>query len=48
MYMKFAKLQKHYSDPTSEKYNEKFCETKIYELDLPDFLLLIKNDHEEP
>ena len=27
-----------YNNPESEKYDEKFSETKIYELDLPDFL----------
>ena len=27
-----------YDNPESERYNERFSETKIYELDLPDFL----------
>lgn len=27
-----------YNNPESERYNERFSETKIYELDLPDFL----------
>ena len=27
-----------YNNPQSERYSEKFSETKIYELDLPDFL----------
>jgi len=31
-------FNKDYLDPASEKYNEKFSETKIYELELPDFL----------
>ncbi|MFB0562968.1 MAG: hypothetical protein ACETWM_17355 [Candidatus Lokiarchaeia archaeon] len=29
-----------YNNPESDLYNEKFSETKIYELDLPDFLEL--------
>lgn len=29
-----------YFDQDDEEYNEKFAETKIYELDLPDFLAL--------
>lgn len=35
----FSKL---YTDPCSKKYSEKFSETKIFELDLPDFLELRK------
>lgn len=27
-----------YNNPESERYNERFSETKIYEIDLPDFL----------
>lgn len=43
------RFNKRYTDPCSEKYSEKFSETKIYELDLPDFLELRKNGvtHEE-
>ncbi|MCK4386400.1 MAG: hypothetical protein KAW52_09070 [candidate division Zixibacteria bacterium] len=43
------RFNKRYTDPTSEKYSEKFSETKIYEFDLPDFLELRKNGvvHEE-
>lgn len=43
------RFNRQYSDPASEKYNEKFSETKIYELDLPDFLELKKDgvNHEE-
>jgi len=37
------RFNKQYADPSSEKYKEKFSETKIYELDLPDFLMLRKN-----
>lgn len=33
-------FNKHYLDPCSEKYSEKFAETKIYELEMPDFLEL--------
>jgi len=36
------RFNKRYADLDSEKYNEKFSETKIYELDLPDFLELRK------
>jgi hypothetical protein len=32
-----------YFDRDDEEYNEKFAETKIYELDLPGFLALKKN-----
>jgi hypothetical protein len=32
-----------YFDRDAEEYNEKFAETKIYELDLPDFLAFKKN-----
>ena len=31
-------FNRSYCDPHSEKYDEKFSETKIFELDLPDFL----------
>jgi len=31
-----------YFDQDNEEYNEKFAETKIYELDLPDFLAFRK------
>ena len=43
------RFNRKYTDPASEKYNEKFSETKIYELDLPDFLELKKDGdiHEE-
>ena len=34
------RFNKRYADPNSEKYNEKFSETKIYELNMPDFLRL--------
>lgn len=29
---------KHYLNPESKYYKEKFSETKIYELDIPEFL----------
>lgn len=32
-----------YFDQDNEEYNEKFCETKLYELPLPDFLTFIKS-----
>ena len=35
-----------YFDQDDEEYNEKFSETKIYELDLPDFLEL-REKHEK-
>jgi hypothetical protein len=35
-----------YFDQDNEEYNEKFTETKIYELDLPDFLKL-REKHEK-
>jgi len=43
------RFNKKYTDPISENFNEKFSETKIYELNLPDFLELRKNGvtHEE-
>lgn len=31
-------FNKYYCNPESKYYNEKFSETKIYELDIPDFL----------
>jgi len=31
-------FNKYYFNPESKHYNEKFSETKIYELDVPDFL----------
>jgi len=42
-------FNRQYTDPHSEKYSEKFSETKIYELNLPDFLELRKDGaaHEE-
>ena len=33
-------FNRSYSDPHSERYSEKFSETKIFELDLPGFLEL--------
>ena len=33
-----------YNNPESDLYDEKFSETKIYELDLPDFLELRKRN----
>ena len=33
-------FKRRYSNPESRKYREKFSETKIYELDMPEFLLL--------
>ncbi len=36
-------FNREYTDPSSERYSEKFSETKIYELDLPGFLGLIKD-----
>jgi len=43
------RFNKRYTDPTSEKYSEKFSQTKIYEPDLPDYPELRKNGvaHEE-
>jgi hypothetical protein len=40
-YTDFA-FNKSYCDPHSEKYDEKFSETKIFELDLPGFLEIRK------
>jgi len=34
------RFNRQYTDPHSEKYSEKFSETKVYELNLPDFLEL--------
>ena len=34
-----------YFDRDNEEYNEKFAETKIYELALPDFLAFAKGKH---
>ena len=34
-----------YFDQDNEEYNEKFAETKIYELTLPDFLAVAKGKH---
>ena len=36
-------FNKSYCDPHSEKYDEKFSETKIFELDVPGFLELRKD-----
>ena len=33
-------FNKFYCDPHSEKYDEKFSETKIFELGLPEYLVL--------
>lgn len=43
------RFNKRYSDPNSPKYNEKFSETKIYDLNLPEYLEMRKDDdvHEE-
>lgn len=39
-FRKYTRLpfNKYYLNPESKYYNEKFSETKIYELDVPDFL----------
>jgi hypothetical protein len=36
-----------YNDPENDFYNEKFSETKIYELDLPDFLEFRRDSNEK-